>query len=920
MSNGPGNPAEKSVQSRRLPPVFGVKPWWSRVVAALVGPDEAPELLEEGNSSAAPGLREMGLHPLSLAFSGELEALFLEAYFRRSLKYVRLVLLLATILYAAFGVLDALLIPDMKSLMWLIRYAVVCPVILFIFLVSFSPHFKKIMQALVSGGLILAGLGLIVMIVIAPAPVNYSYYAGLIFVFIFGYTSLKLRFVWATAASWVILACYEVAAVGFTDTSLPILINNNFFFVSSNVIGMLAGYSIEYYARRDFFLARQLTAEQGKVSAANRELERRIAERTNELRTTNERLRSELTERKRAEQSLKIYAAKNARLFQAERARFQEAETLRQAVMAVTASLSLDETLARILEELERVVPYDSASVQFYRNGSTEIVSGRGFADPDQVIGLQFPVPGDNPNTVVMETRRPLILRDAQSAHAPFREPPHDHIRSWLGVPLSVRDRVSGILSVDSVKPGYFSEAHVRLITPFANQAAIAIENARLFEAEQQQREMAEALHRASLALTSTLTLEQVFERILIELKNVVPYDSASVQLLKGDQLEIIGGHGFSNLPDLLGVRFPARGDNPNSLVLESKLPVIFDDVIPHYPAFDQGPHAPANIHGWLGVPLMIGERVIGMLALDKHEPGFYSREHAQAAMAYASPAAIAIENARLYEQAQYEIGERKRVEATLKTYAARLERSNRELQDFAYVASHDLREPLRKVQAFGERLQAGYAEVLDERGRDYVERMQSAAVRMQTLIDGLLTYSRVTTKARPFEPVDLAQVTREVLCDLELQIERVGGRVDVGDLPTIEADPTQMRQLLQNLIGNALKFCRTDTPPVVRVRAEILNGAAGELADLLPAGDVCQLRVEDNGIGFDEAYLDRIFQVFQRLHGRSTYEGAGIGLATCRKIAERHGGHITARSTPGQGSTFIVTLPANQPQGENGL
>jgi signal transduction histidine kinase len=252
---------------------------------------------------------------------------------------------------------------------------------------------------------------------------------------------------------------------------------------------------------------------------------------------------------------------------------------------------------------------------------------------------------------------------------------------------------------------------------------------------------------------------------------------------------------------------------------------------------------------------------------------------------------------------------ERKRAEKAFKTLTAKLGQSNRELQDFASVASHDLQEPLRKIQAFGDRLKTKCSEVLTDEGRDYLERMQNAAGRMQTLINDLLTFSRVTTKARPFVPVDLAKVAQEVLADLEARIEETGGRVEVGELPTIDADPMQIRQLLQNLMGNALKFHRQEVAPVVKVHGQFLNSEERRPN----ANPFCQITVQDNGIGFDEKYLDRIFNVFQRLHGRSEYEGTGVGLAVCRKIAERHGGDITATSTPGQGTTFIVILPVKQ-------
>jgi two-component system sensor kinase FixL len=256
------------------------------------------------------------------------------------------------------------------------------------------------------------------------------------------------------------------------------------------------------------------------------------------------------------------------------------------------------------------------------------------------------------------------------------------------------------------------------------------------------------------------------------------------------------------------------------------------------------------------------------------------------------------------------DITDRKIAENQLRAFTARLEQSNRELQDFAYVASHDLQEPLRKVQAFGDRLNKKYGEALGDEGRDYVKRMRDAADRMQILINDLLTFSRVTTKAQPFSPVDLNKIANEVISDLEVKIEETGATVEVLDLPTIDADPLQMRQLLQNLIGNALKFRRPDTAPHVKIYRFEDEEDIHQTQTFYP---FIKFAVEDNGIGFEEKYLDRIFTVFQRLHGRTEFEGSGVGLAVCRKIAERHGGSLTARSTPGKGSTFIASLPVKQ-------
>ena len=237
-------------------------------------------------------------------------------------------------------------------------------------------------------------------------------------------------------------------------------------------------------------------------------------------------------------------------------------------------------------------------------------------------------------------------------------------------------------------------------------------------------------------------------------------------------------------------------------------------------------------------------------------------------------------------------------------------------MQDFAQVASHDLQEPLRKFLSYGDRLKSKAGESLDEDSQDYLERMCNAAARMQTLINDLMSFSRVEIKGQPFVPTDLGVIAREVSADLETRIEQASGRVEIEELPTIDVDPMQMRQLMQNLIGNSLKYFREGVPPVVRIYCQKPEaGSRDYLDEGAPSRQFCEILVVDNGIGFDEKYLDRIFTVFQRLHKKGEYEGTGVGLAICRKIVDRHNGSITARSTPGQGATFVVTLPVIQPK-----
>jgi len=263
---------------------------------------------------------------------------------------------------------------------------------------------------------------------------------------------------------------------------------------------------------------------------------------------------------------------------------------------------------------------------------------------------------------------------------------------------------------------------------------------------------------------------------------------------------------------------------------------------------------------------------------------------------------ALALANAELEEKVGV------RTQALLQ-YSEELQRSNRELEEFAFVASHDLQEPLRKIRAFGDRLQQKFSTQLGETGSDYVVRMQAASERMSALIDDLLSFSRVTTKQRPFVNVDLNEVMRRVMDDLDYAIEETSAQLHIDPLPTIDADASQIAQVFMNLIANSLKFHLLDARPIITVTSEV--NVVSPIVD--DKRHWCCLRFADQGIGFEAQYAERVFSLFQRLHGRDEYSGTGIGLALCRKIIERHGGTITAQSEPGEGAVFTIYLPMTQ-------
>ncbi len=577
------------------------------------------------------------------------------------------------------------------------------------------------------------------------------------------------------------------------------------------------------------------------------------------------------------------------------RLRIAELAALQAIVLDIAAPYDLPTLLQVIVERAGRLLNTAGGGLYLCDPAQQQLRCVVSLNTPHDYTGTVLRY-GEGAAGTVAQTGQPLIIDDYRvwSGRAAVYED-QQPFTAVLSAPMIWHDQVIGVIDVlENVVERRFTQTDLELLTLFASHAAIAVHKIR--QQEVVQRELTERKQAEEALRLSEARLRSLFDTMAEGVVLIAP-DGAIIQANRAAE-------------HILGF---ARSEILRRNYIAPDWKTVRPDGTPMPPEEMAGPRAMQERQA-------VKDVVMG-----------FERPDGTISWINVSAAPLINENGVLEGVVGTfaDISERKRAEAALQIYAAELERSNRALQEFAYVASHDLQEPLRKVQAFGDLLKAQYAPLLGEEGRDYVERMQSAATRMQDMINGLLTYSRVTTQARPLESVSLGQVAQEVLSDLEARIEQTSGRVELGELPTLDADPLQMRQLLQNLIGNALKFHRPGSAPVVKVyqtsppcpslplrgTQAVLPGEGGG-ATPPPSqggGGRVGIAVQDNGIGFDETHLDRLFQPFGRLHGRSEYEGSGMGLAICRKIVERHGGTITATSQPGVGSTFTVTLPARQ-------
>jgi PAS domain S-box-containing protein len=581
----------------------------------------------------------------------------------------------------------------------------------------------------------------------------------------------------------------------------------------------------------------------------------------------------------------------------------EESETLRRSLASMVGTFEFTEIIKLILDEIKRVIPYDTASVWRVEGNQQYIITGIDLPPEIKIPGTILVVNENNSAYPLIMGTLPYVLSNNVQAELKDFQAPHDYIQSWLAIPLKTRGKIIGLIALDGKSRDQFTEHHAELAVTFGNQVAIALDNARLFselqnELEERRKLIAElelknaeseTLRESVAIVAATLEKSEAIDRILEQLERVVPFDSASVLLINGNVLEIVSTRGIELSLAETESYFEINEDEPAYRVIQGQVPyVLYEDIQIHAPAFREFPHN--RIHAWMAIPLKVKGQILGIIALDGYQVGKFSERHAQLAVTYANQVAIALENARLFSDLQAELSLRKQL-------IFELENKNAELERFTYTVSHDLKSPLFTIRGF-----LGYIEQDAVSGnyvrlRSDIQRITDATDKMQRLLNELLELSRVGRLKNELTYFSFAELASETSELVQGQIMERGIAVHIdSSLPHVYGDRPRLMEVLQNLLDNAAKFMGDQKEPRIEI------GCDGE-EDGKPI-----FHVRDNGMGIPSEHFDRVFGLFNKLDPKTA--GTGIGLALVKRIVEVHGGRIWVQSEAGKGSTFFFTLP----------
>jgi signal transduction histidine kinase len=630
--------------------------------------------------------------------------------------------------------------------------------------------------------------------------------------------------------------------------------------------------------------------------------QRNLKESENRYRQAYEQLNTQMQELKQAKEALQRSEEEAKRLA-------QEKAIMAEIGRIISSTLNIEEVYERFVEEVRKLIQFDRLVINLIdtEKGIASLLYITGKDIGDRKIGEACPLEGSG-NAGMVRTKSSLLIQTEDFNEYKDRFPMllstfGAGFRSIMNVPLFSKGRIIGGLLLRSLKPYAYTDEDVRLAEKVGDQIAGAIANAQLFAERMRAEEAAKRLSQENAAMaeigriiSSTLEIDEVYDRFAGAVRHLIDFDRIAICIIDAEhQTGIVAYEMGKEIPGRrLGEVFPLS-QSVYEHILKTRSGVLVQtegtsEMEKRYPFLLASLRT--GFRSMISVPLISKDQVIGGLNLRSFKLNTYTERDLKIAEDIGIQIAGAIANTLLF-------AERKRMEVALREKTEKLARSNEDLGQFAYVASHDLQEPLRMVTSYVQLLAKRYQGKLDADANEFIDFAVDGAVRMRKLINDLLTYSRVGTQGKELSPTDSEAALAQSVKDLEVTIEENGALVTHDPLPTVMADRPQLGQLFQNLIGNAIKF-RGNEPPRVHISAS-RNGSGWIFS------------VRDNGIGIAPEYSDRIFIIFQRLHSRQEYAGTGIGLAICKKIVERHGGHIWVESDVGKGATFCFSLPAGR-------